>query len=257
MFDFCRQLAELGGDYKFRCYGRVNNLQDEEMIEALIRSGCQEIWVGVESGSQKVLKALGKGITVPQIKRLDRLFKNYDFPWLAFIILGTPPETEADIEQTLNLLKEGYFPSIQPFTFQPYTGTDLFRQLREAGLLVYEDIIRSHQNLPHCFSQQVEPKRFWELLEQLNHLAEERRKGWIKELNLTPAQTKAAELWEAEAAGVVAASSDRLLVLGPERQLRWLAALNHYRRLGARPDAGGCPGERIQPDPFRSHFEPG
>ena len=231
VFEFCRRLKELKGDFKFRCYGRVNNLQDEEIIETLLQAGCQEIWVGVESGSQKVLKAIGKGITVAQIKRLDRLFKNYDFPWLAFIILGTPPEAEEDFLDTLNMLKEGYFPAIQPFTFQPYTGTDLFRQLREEGRITYDDIIRSHQNLPQCFSQLLEPDRFWELLEELKELARTRSEAWFADFYLREEETESAKQWEQAAADWLADRPGRLVALGPERQLRWLAALKHYRGL--------------------------
>lgn len=231
VFEFCRRLKELRGDYKFRCYGRVNNLQDEEIIETLLQAGCQEIWVGVESGSQKVLKAIGKGITVAQIKRLDRLFKNYDFPWLAFIILGTPPEAEQDFLDSLNMLKKGHFPAIQPFTFQPYTGTDLFRQLRAEGRITYDDIIRSHQNLPQCFSRQIEPARFWELLEELKDLAQARSRAWFADFFLTEEETEAARRWEQAAADWLAGRPGRLVALGPERQLRWLAALKHYRGL--------------------------
>lgn len=233
VFEFCRRLKELKDDYKFRCYGRVNNLQDEEIIETLLQAGCQEIWVGVESGSQKVLKAIGKGITVAQIKRLDRLFRNYDFPWLAFIILGTPPEGEEDFLDTLNMLKEGHFPAIQPFTFQPYTGTDLFRQLRAEGRIAYDDIIRSHQNLPQCFSQLLEPARFWELLEELKELAQARSRAWFADFYLSAEEREAARDWERAAAAWLAGRPGRLLALGPERQLRWLAALKHYRGLRA------------------------
>lgn len=229
VFDFCRGLAELGDDYIFRCYGRVNNLQDEAVIEALLGAGCQEIWVGVESGSQRVLRSLGKGITVPQIRKLDRLFHNYDFPWLAFIILGTPQEDESDILATLNLLREGHFPAIQPFTFQPYTGTDLFRELREAGRIDYDDIIRGHQNLHQCFSQLVERPRFFELLEELNRLAESRRAAWFRDFYLTPEETEAALDLENRTAAWLMERPGRWLALGPERQLRWLAALRHYR----------------------------
>jgi radical SAM superfamily enzyme YgiQ (UPF0313 family) len=230
VFDFCRSLKGLEGDYKFRCYGRVNNLQDEEIIETLFQAGCQEIWVGVESGSQKVLKALGKGISVAQIKRLDRLFHNYDFPWLAFVILGTPPEEEEDFQATLNMLKEGRFPFIQPFAFQPYTGTDLFRELREEGYLGYDDIIRSHQNLPRPFSHLVGADRFWEWLRELKELAQARRQAWLDDFYL-PEEETAARNWERKAARWLEGLSGRFVALGPERHLRWLAALKRYRAL--------------------------
>jgi radical SAM superfamily enzyme YgiQ (UPF0313 family) len=225
VFEFCRRLKELKDGYKFRCYGRVNNLQDEEIIETLLQAGCQEIWVGVESGSQKVLKAIGKGITVAQIKRLDRLFKNYDFPWLAFIILGTPSEDEADLEGTLDMLRRGVFPSIQPFTFHPYTGTDLFRELQSSGRLGYDDVIRGHQNLPLCFSQKMPQEKFFARLEEIKKLAQQRQAAWICDFYRTKDQETKAVAWEAACADWLQTASKPWLVFGPERQLRPLSII--------------------------------
>lgn len=227
--DFCRRLRALNDDYAFRCYGRVNNLQDEEILEELFQAGCREIWVGVESGSPKVLKSMGKGITVAQTLKMDELFHNYDFPWLCFIILGTPDEEESDILQTLEMLEQGHFPSIQPFTFQPYTGTVFYQRLKEAGCVSAEDIIRGHQNLPQCFSQHVPRERFYQLFERLRQLAAKR---WRKLELYPPAseleQAKTFERWALDY--LKSQAGRRLVALGPERQLRWLAALNHYGR---------------------------
>jgi len=128
-------------------------------------------------------------------------------------------------------LKEGHFPAIQSFTFQPYTGTDLFRQLRAEGRLVYDDIIRSHQNLPECFSLLIKPARFWELLDELKQLARDRGRSWADDFYLTEEMAIAARQWEQKAADWLAGRQGRILALGPERQLRWLAALTHYRGL--------------------------
>lgn len=249
VFEFCRRLSALNDDYQFRCYGRVNNLQDEELLETLFQAGCREIWVGVESGSQKVLKNMGKGITVAQIKRMDQIFHDYDFPWLAFIILGTPGEEEADILETLAMLKDGHFPAIQPFTFQPYTGTAFFNELRAGGLIDHEDIIRGHQSLPQCFSQAVSRTRFFELFKELSDLAQTR--GYAHNYYLTEEENKRARRLEDAAAADLWANRRRpRLAIGPERQLRWLAAVNHYRRLQANMRFLDLKTERDRPTRF-------
>jgi hypothetical protein len=208
-------------------------LQSEKVIEMVLQAGCQEIWVGVESGSSKILKDLNKGITVSQIKRLDRLFANYDFPWLAFVILGTPTEEEDDLEKTFEMLRQGLFPAIEPFTFHPYTGTELFDELLSLGLINYDQVVRGHQSLGLHFSPKVPRKIFFARLAQIKELARQRKARWQREFYLTEAENQKALAWETNCQNWLKISSKSWLVLGPERRLRWLAALNHYRNLKA------------------------
>src|SRR6266516_5937069 len=61
--------------FKFKIQARADLLLQENYIKDLARAGCENIWMGAESGSQKILDAMDKGITLEQIKRSTNLLK--------------------------------------------------------------------------------------------------------------------------------------------------------------------------------------
>ena len=81
-------------------------LENIELVEQLAMSGCQMLQLGLESGSQIVLDRLGKGIKLATAEKiLDNLHKAGISSYV-YIMLGTPGETEADAEMTLNFLEQ-------------------------------------------------------------------------------------------------------------------------------------------------------
>jgi len=93
------------------------------------KAGCHTIKVGVESGSQKVLNSLKKGITIKGIKELFKGAHNVGIKIHAHLIVGGINETKQTLRRTLILIKE-----IKPTTvtfnlFAPYPGTPFYEQL--------------------------------------------------------------------------------------------------------------------------------
>jgi hypothetical protein len=81
-------------------------LEDPEFVRQLAAAGCRMLQLGLESGSQTVLDKLGKGI---RLESAVRILDNLDAAGITsyvYIMLGTPGETEADAELTLNLLED-------------------------------------------------------------------------------------------------------------------------------------------------------
>lgn len=79
--------------------------EDADFVHRLAQSGCRMLQVGLESGSQQVLDRLGKGV---RLKSAERILKNLAAAGIAsyvYILLGTPGETEADAEMTLEFLE--------------------------------------------------------------------------------------------------------------------------------------------------------
>jgi anaerobic magnesium-protoporphyrin IX monomethyl ester cyclase len=85
---------------------RVDLLLETEQISALADSGCRKIWLGIESGSQQILDAMQKGITVEQIRRVSPLIRNSGMEQAYFLQLGFPGETMEDIRKTIHLLTD-------------------------------------------------------------------------------------------------------------------------------------------------------
>ncbi|MBN2367489.1 cobalamin-dependent protein, partial [Candidatus Woesearchaeota archaeon] len=86
------------------CQTRVD-LVDSPLLKRMSESGCRQIDYGVESGSDRILKRIGKRITRKQIIEAFRNTRKHGIRTFATIMLGHPTETVRDIEDTMGLLK--------------------------------------------------------------------------------------------------------------------------------------------------------
>jgi anaerobic magnesium-protoporphyrin IX monomethyl ester cyclase len=90
--------------FKYKIQSRVDLLLEENTIDALAESGIETVWVGAESGSQKILDAMDKGTTVEQIIRATTLLKQKGIRVGHFLQFGYLGETQQDIEATQNMV---------------------------------------------------------------------------------------------------------------------------------------------------------
>ena len=110
--------------------GRVDLLLQEDNIRDLARAGCDNIWMGAESGSQKILDAMDKGTTVAQIFEATRLLKKCGVKPSFFIQFGYLTETKEDIEQTIAMINELLPFEIGISVSYPLPGTAFFEKVR-------------------------------------------------------------------------------------------------------------------------------
>lgn len=130
--DFAREVARLDARTPFMMQSRVN-LMKPEAVAALARAGAEEVWLGVESGSQKILDAMEKGSNVTEARAATRLLKAAGVRACWFIQLGYPGETWEDISLTRNLIAEEQPDDIGVSVAYPLPGTR-FHELVKAGL---------------------------------------------------------------------------------------------------------------------------
>ena len=101
---FCESLIKKNINISWACETRVSNLSDD-LVQLMSASGCRALYLGVESGSQRVLDKLKKGITTEQIINTVRWCKQYDIKAYCSLIVGTPGETYEDYLETKNLME--------------------------------------------------------------------------------------------------------------------------------------------------------
>ncbi len=89
---------------RFKIQSRADLLTEVEIVEALADAGCENVWIGAESGSQKILDAMDKGITVQQIHQATRNMKAHGIKPSFFIQFGYPGEEKRDIALTINMI---------------------------------------------------------------------------------------------------------------------------------------------------------
>jgi radical SAM superfamily enzyme YgiQ (UPF0313 family) len=137
VMDFCNKLMDAGIKINWDCNTRVD-LVDSELLMTMKKAGCNSIKVGIESGSERILKLMDKGITLERTKEAARLFREAGIHWTAYFMMGIPTETKEDVQKTLELLYKikPSFASIG--VYEPFPGTRLFEIGVEHGLVNQE-----------------------------------------------------------------------------------------------------------------------
>jgi len=116
--------------FRFKIQSRADLLLQEAYIAALARAGCENVWMGAESGSQKILDAMDKGITVQQIKDATVLLKKNNIRPSLFIQFGYPGETKEDIQLTIKMINTLLPSSIGVSVSYPLPGTVFFEKVK-------------------------------------------------------------------------------------------------------------------------------
>jgi radical SAM superfamily enzyme YgiQ (UPF0313 family) len=96
-------------------------------------AGCYYISVGIESGSDRMLRKIKKGLTVEQIKKQVKMVKEAGMDINGFFILGFPDETEEEMKATVKLAKELPLSRVQFYSFIPLPSTESYQELVEKG----------------------------------------------------------------------------------------------------------------------------
>jgi anaerobic magnesium-protoporphyrin IX monomethyl ester cyclase len=117
-------------DFKFKIQARADLLLQENYIKALARAGCENIWMGAESGSQKILDAMDKGTTVDQIYKATQLLKKNGIHPSFFIQFGYPGETKDDIRKTIRMINELLPHEIGISVSYPLPGTVFYDRVK-------------------------------------------------------------------------------------------------------------------------------
>jgi anaerobic magnesium-protoporphyrin IX monomethyl ester cyclase len=129
IIEFARRVEERNLVTPFTIQSRVN-LMKPAVVEALARSGAEEVWMGVESGSQKILDAMEKGSKVQQAREATRLLKAHGIRAGWFIQLGYLGEEWEDILLTRDLIREERPDAIGVSVSYPLPGTEFYQRVK-------------------------------------------------------------------------------------------------------------------------------
>ena len=112
----------------YECITRADRMNDK-VISLLKETGCFRVWIGAESGSQKVIDLMDRRVDVAQVRDMIRLSKKYEIEVGTFIMLGYPGETEEDIRETIHHLKESDPDHFTITVAYPIKGTELYQEV--------------------------------------------------------------------------------------------------------------------------------
>ena len=128
---FAELLEEYDAKIPFKALNRADLLLRGDTIEQLARAGAKTVWIGAESGSQKILDAMEKGTKVEQIYEASRRLHAAGIEVCFFLQFGYPGETREDIELTLKMVRECKPDDIGMSVSYPLPGTKFYERVRD------------------------------------------------------------------------------------------------------------------------------
>jgi anaerobic magnesium-protoporphyrin IX monomethyl ester cyclase len=118
----------LGAEMPFKMQSRCD-LMTRDTVDALGRAGCAEVWMGAESGSQRILDAMDKGTRVKDIYRARENLRSHGIRACFFLQFGYPGETWSEIEDTIRMVRETRPDDIGVSVSYPLPGTRFYDQV--------------------------------------------------------------------------------------------------------------------------------
>lgn len=131
---FCDKLLTDKFNINWECNTRVD-LVNESLLVKMEKAGCNSIKVGIESGSERILKKMNKGITHEQVRNAARLFRKVGIHWTGYFMMGVPGETVEDVYKTLQLMYEVQPDFASIGVYEPFPGTAMFAEGIKQGLI--------------------------------------------------------------------------------------------------------------------------
>lgn len=124
----CEEIRRRGLKFQWSCLTRADRV-DDEVLRAMKEAGCYIIYFGVESGSQRMLDAMNRDMTVEDVLRGTWAAKRNGIKVHTFLLVGYPGETYSSIQDTIRVVKK-ISPDEFSFTIAyPLPGTELFNEV--------------------------------------------------------------------------------------------------------------------------------
>jgi anaerobic magnesium-protoporphyrin IX monomethyl ester cyclase len=120
--EFVATVAALHAEIPFKMQSRCD-LMTRDIAAALRRAGCEEVWMGAESGSQRILDAMDKDIQVEEIYAARKNLRAHGIRACFFLQFGYPGETWSDIEATIRMVRETQPDDVGVSVSYPLPGT--------------------------------------------------------------------------------------------------------------------------------------
>jgi anaerobic magnesium-protoporphyrin IX monomethyl ester cyclase len=128
--ELATQVRRHGAALPFKMQSRADLIQGNT-ASALARAGCGEVWMGAESGSQRILDAMQKGLRVEQIATARESLRENGIRACYFLQFGYPGETWSDIEKTIEMVRETRPDDLGISVSYPLPGTRFHDRVRE------------------------------------------------------------------------------------------------------------------------------
>lgn len=132
--ELCKQIIEQKINLVWSCAGRVDMI-NPETLKLMKSAGCWQIWYGIESGSDSVLKAIKKNTDQKKITEAIINTKRYGISPCGFFMIGLPTEKEEDVQKTIRILLTLPIDEFHMTHMTPFPGSEIYSTASQYGSL--------------------------------------------------------------------------------------------------------------------------
>lgn len=175
VMEICDAIIDSKTDIIWTCQFRAGDY-DELMYKKMRKAGCSQAYIGVESGSDRMLEKSKKGTTLKMIRKSVRMFRKNSIVCSAFILFGCPDETMEEMEETLKFIESLESDMIWINSFIPLPGCDYYEKLLADGAISSEiDWEKTaYRSTDQLYCQNVDPNHYKKILAGAMALADKR-----------------------------------------------------------------------------------
>lgn len=129
--EYAREITGRGLVLPFETISRVDRLGSDDALADLAALGCYRVWIGAESGSQRILNAMQRGVKRDQVEQVSKAAQRHGIEVGMFLMWGYEGETPDDIAQTVDLVKRANPNVFFTTVAYPIAGTGYHAKVRD------------------------------------------------------------------------------------------------------------------------------
>ena len=126
-------------DFRWSAQVRADITKDEGMVEKMARSGCEAVYIGMESINPATLEEYNKGQTVQDLESAIKAFHRHKINMHGMFVLGSDTDTVKTIRETARFAKRNRIQTIQFLILTPLPGTRYYDKLKSEGRIIFDD----------------------------------------------------------------------------------------------------------------------
>jgi anaerobic magnesium-protoporphyrin IX monomethyl ester cyclase len=161
----CAEIQNRKLKIKWDCETRAD-MVTKDLLQKMEKAGCIAVWFGVEAGSQCVINAMGKGLTLEKTKKAFKWARESGLMTVAGVILGFPGETRETARKTIKFVEEINPDDVGYYIATPYPGTPMYDYVKKMGWLKIHDFDKYDTATPTFESPTISMKEISEIRER-------------------------------------------------------------------------------------------
>ena len=139
--EICRKLIDHGLNIRWWSILYPKHV-DEELVGLMARAGCEQVSMGFESGSERILKNMNKRFTPQEVRQISEMLFEHGIRQMGFLLLGSPDETRESVEESLV-----FADSLKIDSLKITSGVRIYPHTSLAKKAIDEGVISSHDDL--------------------------------------------------------------------------------------------------------------